>query len=73
MTKLVREDATHIVEEDDIAPPPMYEEGRPQALTADTARQGPLGTPVLWVLLAALVLAAAGMLAAWFYVGATHG
>ena len=71
MTKLVDKDSTHIVEEDNIVPPPMYEEGRPQVLTADTARQGPLGTPVLWVLIGAIVLAAVGMMAAWLWVGAT--
>jgi hypothetical protein len=73
MTKLVDKDATHIVEEDNVTPPPMYEEGRPQIVTADTARNGPRGTPVLWVLIAACVLAAAGILAAWIYVGASTG
>jgi hypothetical protein len=58
MTKLVERDATHIVEEDNIRQPPLYsEDGPPQVVTADTARQGPLGTPVLWVLIGALVLA----------------
>jgi hypothetical protein len=58
MTKLVEQDATHIVEEDNIQQPPLYHEGGPpQVVTADTARQGPLGTPVLWVLVGALVLA----------------
>ncbi len=71
MTKLVDKDSTHIVEEDNITPPPMYEDGRPQVVTSDTARQGPRGTPVLWVLIAAVVLAVVGMLAAWMYVGAT--
>jgi len=58
MSKLVEKDATHIVEEDDIRPPPLYDEegDRPQLITADTARQGPLGKPVLWVLLGALAL-----------------
>jgi hypothetical protein len=58
MTKLVEKDATHLVEEDDIRQPPPYREGGPpQVLTADTARQAPLGRPVLWVLVGALVLA----------------
>jgi hypothetical protein len=57
MTKLVEQDATHIVEEDDVQPPPLYHgDGAPQIVTADTARQGPLGKPVLWVLVGALVL-----------------
>jgi hypothetical protein len=56
MTKLVQEDSVHIVEEDDIRPPPHYrEDGPPQVITADTARQAPRGTPVLWVLIAGLV------------------
>ena len=57
MTKLVEQDANHTVEEDTVTPPPMYQEGGPaQRLTADTARQAPLGKPVLWVLIGALVL-----------------
>jgi len=58
MSKLVEQDATHLVEEDNIRPPPLYsEDGPPQVVTSDTARQGPLGAPVLWVLVGALVLA----------------
>lgn len=72
MTKLVDKDATHIVEEDNITPPPAYTGDRPQVVTSDTARQGPLGTPVLWVLIVAVALAAAGMLAAWAFSGAPH-
>jgi len=56
MSKLVEKDPIHVVEEDNIKPPPHYHEGGPpQVLTADTARQAPRGTPVLWVLLAALI------------------
>jgi hypothetical protein len=64
MTKLVDKDAIHIVEEDDVRPPPMYdgEYGRPQVITPDTARQGPLGKPVLWVLIGAVVLCCVGFL-----------
>ena len=72
MTKLVDKDATHVVEEDNIVPPPMYNENRPQVLTADTARQGPLGTPVFWVLIAGLVLVCAGFLFAYMFSGAPH-
>ena len=70
MTKLVDKDSTHIVEEDNITPPPMYEgDGQPQIVTADTARQGPLGKPVLWVLSAALVLVVIGFAAAFMFSG----
>ena len=64
MSKLVDKDSIHIVEEDDIRPPPLYDEemGRPQVVTPDTARQGPLGKPVLWVLIGALVLCGVGFL-----------
>jgi hypothetical protein len=65
MTKLVEEDATHLVEEDNVRPPPLYRgDGAPQIVTADTARQGPLGKPVLWVLVGGLVLVGV----AWFVV-----
>jgi hypothetical protein len=57
MTRLVEKDPIHIVEEDNIQPPPHYEAGgRPQILTADTARQAPKGVPVLWVLIGGLVI-----------------
>ena len=56
MSKLVEKDPVHLVEEDNITPPPHYEEdGPPQVVTSDTARQGPRGTPVLWVLIAGLI------------------
>jgi hypothetical protein len=56
MTKLVEKDSIHVVEEDNITPPPHYEEvDSPQIITSDMARQGPRGTPVLWVLVAGLV------------------
>ncbi|HXT09706.1 MAG TPA: hypothetical protein VN715_22590 [Roseiarcus sp.] len=68
MTKLVKEDSLHYVEEEDIVPPPVGEEnGRPKIVTADMARQGPLGRPVLWVLVAALALACIGLLAVWVF------
>jgi len=51
------------IEEDDIRPPPHYKrEGPPQIVTADTARQGPLGKRVLTVLLLSLL----GLGIAWF-------
>ena len=56
MTKLVEKDPIHIVEEDNIQPPPHYREGGPaQVVTSDTARQGPLGSRVLLVLILSLV------------------
>jgi hypothetical protein len=56
MTKLVEKDSIHTVEEDNIKPPPLYQEGGPpQVLTSDTARQAPRGTRVLWVLVALAV------------------
>ena len=56
MTKLVEKDAIHLIEEDNITQPPRHDEdGPPQVLTSDTARQGPRGAPVLWVLIGGLV------------------
>ena len=70
MTKLVEQDANRTIEEDNIVPPPMYRDGRPQIVTADTARQAPLGKPVLWVLIGALVLVGVGLMAVWMFTGA---
>jgi hypothetical protein len=68
MSKLVDQDGNRIVEEDNVVPPPMYKENSPpQVLTSDTARQGVLGKPVLWVLLAAVVLVCLGFLATWLF------
>jgi hypothetical protein len=70
MTKLVEKDATHIVEEDDIVPPPMYDEtAGPQVITADTARQAPLGKPVFWVLIGAMALVCVGFVVVWMFSG----
>jgi hypothetical protein len=38
-----------IVEEDDMQPQPRHGRGEGPALTGDTARQGPLGSRVLYV------------------------
>jgi hypothetical protein len=52
------------IEDDNIRPPPHYhEDGPPQVLTPDTARQGPKGSRVLVVLVCALALAAIAWLA----------
>lgn len=70
MTKLVKKDSLNYVEEENTVPMPQYEEdGPPEVLTPDMARQGPLGKPFLWVVLAGLVLICAGMLAAWIFSG----
>ncbi len=51
------------IEDDNIRPPPHYrEDGPPQVITADTARQGPRGSRVFWVLAVSLALA----VVAWF-------
>jgi hypothetical protein len=74
MGKLVEKDANHVVEEDNIVPPPMYQEnGPPQIVTSDTARQGPLGSPVFWVLLVAIALVCIGFLGVWLFTGTPYG
>ena len=65
MTKLVDQGDGRVVEEDNVTPPPLYNDIDPQQVTADTARQAPLGKPVFWVLAVAITLAVAGMLIAW--------
>jgi hypothetical protein len=57
METLVKTDSNHTVEEDNIRPPPHYDDVKgPQIITSDTARQGPKGRRVLVVLVAALVI-----------------
>ena len=52
METFVKTDAIHTVEEDNMTTPPHYHpEAGPQIVTSDTARQGPLGSPVLIVLI----------------------
>lgn len=47
------------IEEDNIVMPPRYrDDGQPQIITADTARQGPLGSRGLIVLLSSLAIVA---------------
>jgi hypothetical protein len=56
---LSRRMAMSEIEQDNIAPPPHYrEDGPPQVVTSDTARQGPLGSRVLLVLVASIAAAA---------------
>jgi hypothetical protein len=60
----VKTDSIHTVEEDDIHPPPHYEpDGPPQVVTADTARQGPLGRKALLVLVFSLLAVGAAWIA----------
>ena len=49
MTRLVEQNDGRTVEEDNIVTPPRYDGVRPQIVTPDTARQGPLGKPVVWM------------------------
>jgi hypothetical protein len=71
MSKLVQKDSLRYVEEEETLPPPIYkEDGPPEVLTGDMTRQGPLGKPVLWVLLAGVALACLGFLVAWALSGA---
>jgi hypothetical protein len=56
VTTLIKTDSNHTVELDNIVPPPHYKDVKgPQVITADTARQGPLGSPVLGVLIGGLL------------------
>jgi hypothetical protein len=65
-----KDDGIHVVEEDNISPPPHYRpDGPPQVVTSDTARQGPRGTRVFLVLAGSLV--AAGV--AWIVIAAFYG
>jgi hypothetical protein len=58
MTTLVKTDSNHTVELDNIKPPPHYDDVEgPQIVTSDTARQGPLGSRVLSILLGGLAAA----------------
>ena len=65
-----KDDGIHVVEEDNISPPPHCRpDGPPQVVTSDTARQGPRGTRVFLVLAGSLV--AAGV--AWIVIAAFYG
>jgi len=53
---LIETDSVHTIEEENIEPPPHYDavEG-PQIVTSDTARQRPLGSRVLAVLIGGII------------------
>jgi len=67
MEKLVKTDANHTVELDNIEPPPHYHpETGPQVITKDTARSGPLGRRVYVVLAVSMAAIVVGfLLVAW--------
>jgi hypothetical protein len=66
---ILADDSVHVVEEDNITPPPHYRpDGAPQVVTSDTARQGPRGTRVFYVLAGGLVaVVVAGIVIAAFF------
>lgn len=49
---------THVVERDNVQPPPRHTDAHPAVVTTDTARQAPRGKRVLYVLGTALALIA---------------
>jgi hypothetical protein len=49
---------SHVVERDNIQPPPRHTDAHPAVVTGDTARQAPRGKRVLFVLVAGLGLIA---------------
>jgi hypothetical protein len=65
---LVKTDSNHTVELDNIVPPPHYGDVKgPQIVTSDTARQGPLGSPVLAVLIGGLVAVCVAFALVYFF------
>jgi hypothetical protein len=69
-SSLVKTDSNHTVELDNIKPPPHYDDLKgPQIVTSDTARQGPLGSRVLAILLGGLaaILLAFGLVMFFSY------
>lgn len=47
---------SHVVEPDSTRPPPRHTDNHPAVVTGDTARQGPRGVRVFYVLSAGLAL-----------------
>jgi hypothetical protein len=65
---LIKTDSIHTVEEDNIRPPPHYNAVKgPQIITSDTARQGPLGSPVLAVLVGGIVAVCIAFALVYFF------
>ena len=65
---LIKTDSIHTVELDNITPPPHYDDVKgPKLVTSDTARQGPLGSPVLVVLVCGLVAVCIAFALVYFF------
>jgi hypothetical protein len=65
---LIKTDSNHTVELDNIKPPPHYNAVKgPQIITSDTARQGPLGSPVLAVLIGGMVAVCIAFALVYFF------
>ena len=65
---LIKTDSNHTVELDNIRPPPHYDDvAGPQIITSDTARQGPLGSPVLAVLVGGIVAVCIAFALVYFF------
>jgi hypothetical protein len=64
----IKTDSNHTVELDNITPPPHYDDVEgPQVVTSDTARQGPLGSRVLAILLGGIVAVCLAFAAIYFF------
>lgn len=63
--RIVEQDGTLVEPDRRQMPPPAEAEPGPQILTADTVRSGPLGRPVLVVLVASLATAGAVLGLMW--------
>jgi hypothetical protein len=68
METLVKTDSNHTVELDNIEPPPHYDAMKgPQIVTSDTARQGPLGSRVLMVLIGGIAAVCIAFALVYFF------
>ncbi len=68
METLIKTDSNHTVELDNIQPPPHYDDVEgPQIITSDTARQGPLGSRVLAVLIGGIVAVCIAFALVYFF------
>jgi hypothetical protein len=65
---LIKTDGIHTVEEDNIEAPPHYDDvAGPQIVTSDTARQGPIGSRVLAVLIGGLIAVCVAFAAVYWF------
>ena len=68
METFVKTDSNHTIELDNIQPPPHYDDvDGPQIITSDTARQGPLGSRVLAVLIGGIVAVCIAFALVYFF------